>query len=72
MKEYEIVITYLNGCAGDAYPQISFDEAELNDPADYVRKKHGKDFEKIHPGRPARRQGALPVRQCPLLALRIQ
>ena len=47
MKEYEIVITYLNGCAGDAYPQISFDEAELQDPADYVRKKHGKDFDKF-------------------------
>ena len=47
MKEYEIVITYLNGCAGDAYPQISFEEAELNDPAEYVRKKHGKDFGKF-------------------------
>ncbi len=47
MKEYEIVIKFLNGCAGDAYPQISFDEAELNDPADYVRAKHGKEFEKF-------------------------
>ena len=44
MKEYEIVFKYLNGCAAEAYPQISFDEAELNDPADYVRNKHGKDF----------------------------
>ena len=34
MKEYEIVCTYLNGCAGSAYPLNSFDEAELADPAD--------------------------------------
>ena len=27
MKEYEIVLTYLNGCAGAAYPQISFDKS---------------------------------------------
>ena len=47
MKEYEIVITYLNGCAGDAHPQISFEEAQLKDPADYVRQKHGKDFAKF-------------------------
>ena len=47
MKEYEIVLKYLNGCAADAYPQFSFDEAELNDPAEYVRSKHGKDFEKF-------------------------
>lgn len=47
MKEYEIVIKFINGCAGDAYPQITFEEAELSDPADYVRRKHGKDFEKF-------------------------
>lgn len=47
MKEYEIVFTYLNGCAGAAYPQTSFEEAELNDPADYVRRKHGREFEKF-------------------------
>ena len=28
MKEYEIVFTYLNGCAGAAYPQRSFEEVE--------------------------------------------
>jgi hypothetical protein len=44
MKEYEIVLTYLNGCAGAAYPLTSFEEAELADPADYIRAKHGKDF----------------------------
>ena len=47
MKEYEIVLKYLNGCAGEAHPQITFNEAELNDPAEYVRSKHGKDFEKF-------------------------
>ena len=47
MNEYEIVLKYLNGCSGEAYPQMSFDEAELADPADYVRNKHGKNFEKF-------------------------
>ena len=47
MKEYEIVLTYLNGCAGAAYPQISFEEAELASPADYIREKHGKNFDKF-------------------------
>ena len=47
MIEYEIVIKFLNGCAGEAYPQIRFDEAALADPADYVRAKHGKEFEKF-------------------------
>ena len=47
MKEYEIAFTYLNGCAGTAYPQTSFEEAERSDPADYVRRKHGPDFGKF-------------------------
>ena len=47
MKEYEITFTYLNGCAGAAYPQVRFDEAVLSDPADYVRRKHGRDFDKF-------------------------
>ena len=47
MKEYEIVLTYLNGCAGSAYPLTSFEEAELNCPTDYIRSKHGKDFNKF-------------------------
>lgn len=45
MKEYEIVYTYLNGCAGSAYPLTSFEEAQLNDPADYIKAKFGKDFD---------------------------
>ena len=47
MKEYEIVLPYLNGCAGSAYPLTSFEEAELNCPADYIRSKHGKDFDRF-------------------------
>ena len=47
MKEYEIVLTYLNGCAGAAYPLTSFEEAELASPAEYLRAKHGKDFPKF-------------------------
>ena len=47
MKEYEIVATYLNGCSGAAYPQRSFEEAELADPGDFVRTKHGKQFDKF-------------------------
>ena len=47
MKEYEIVLTYLNGCAGAAYPLTSFEEAELDCPADYIRSKHERDFSKF-------------------------
>lgn len=47
MKEYEIVLTYLNGCAGAAYPQTSFEEAELASPDDYVKEKHSKDFDRF-------------------------
>ena len=47
MKEYEIVSTYLNGCAGEAHPQTDFEEAELENTDDFVRAKHGKDFDKF-------------------------
>lgn len=47
MQDYEIVATYLNGCAGAAYPQRSFDEATLADPADYIREKHSQDFDRF-------------------------
>ena len=47
MKEYEIVAKLYNACAGSSRPQTFFEEAELNDPADYVRQKHGRDFEKF-------------------------
>ena len=47
MKEYEIVAKFLNGCAGAAHPQTFFEEAELASTDDFVRAKHGKDFEKF-------------------------
>lgn len=47
MKEYEIVATLLNGCAGEAYPQRTFEEAALADTDDYIRSKHGRDFDKF-------------------------
>lgn len=47
MKEYEIVCTYLNGCAGAAHPIRTFEEAELADPDDYIRSKHGADFDRF-------------------------
>jgi hypothetical protein len=47
MTEYEIVATFLNGCAGEAHPQTFFEEAELENTDTYVRTKHGKDFEKF-------------------------
>lgn len=47
MKEYEIVYTYLNGCAGAAHPTRSFEEAELVDTDAYVRAKHQVDFDKF-------------------------
>ena len=47
MKDYEIVCTYLNACAGAAYPQRSFEEVSLADPADYILAKHGKDAQKF-------------------------
>lgn len=47
MKEYEIVAKYCNACAGSAHPQTWFEEAELRDPDDFVRQKHGRDFGKF-------------------------
>ena len=47
MKEYEIVATYLNGCAGAAYPQRHFEEAEAESPEAYIRAKHAKDFDQF-------------------------
>ena len=48
MKEYEIVATFLNGCAGEAHPQTFFEEAELANTDDFVRTKHGRDHKFFH------------------------
>lgn len=47
MKEYEIVAKFGNACAGSSRPQTFFEEAELNSPEDYVKIKHGNDFDKF-------------------------
>ena len=47
MREYEVVCTFLNGCAGAAHPQTSFEEVCAHSPEDYLRRKHGKDFGKF-------------------------
>lgn len=47
MKEYEIVFTFLNGCAGAAHPQTSVLEAEAVSADEFVRAKHGKDFDRF-------------------------
>ena len=47
MREYEVVCTYLNGCAGEAYPQTSFEEICAESPESWLRQKHGKDFAKF-------------------------
>jgi hypothetical protein len=44
MKDYEIVSTYLNGCAGSAHPITTFEEATLHCPEDYLKEKHGEQF----------------------------
>jgi hypothetical protein len=45
MKEYEIVAIFYNACAGSGRPQTFFEEAELNAPEEYVRAKHGRNFQ---------------------------
>ena len=47
IKEYEIVAKITNACAGASRPQTFFEDAQLAAPADYVRQKHGRDFEKF-------------------------
>lgn len=47
MKEYEIVATFLNGCAGAAHPQTFFEEAELANTDDFIRAKHSRDFDRF-------------------------
>ena len=47
MKEYEIVAKFCNACASSSRPQTYFEEAELENTDDFVRMKHGKDFDKF-------------------------
>jgi len=43
MKDYEVVSTYLNGCAGSAYPITGFEEISVPSPDAYIQAKHSKD-----------------------------
>ena len=45
--EYELVREIKNLCRNNQMRDVFFEEVECNDPADYVRAKHGKDFEKF-------------------------
>ena len=47
MKEYEIVAKFYNACGGSSRPQTFFEEAELESTDDYVRMKHGVEFDKF-------------------------
>lgn len=47
MKEYEIVARFCNACAGSGRPQTYFEEAELDNPDDFVRMKHSRDYDKF-------------------------
>ena len=47
MKEYEIVAKFCNACAGSSRPQTFFEEAELHNTDDFVRMKHGRDFDRF-------------------------
>lgn len=47
MKEYEVVAKFYNACAGSSRPQTFFEEVELECTDEYVRTKHGKDFDKF-------------------------
>lgn len=47
MKEYEIVFTYLNGCAGEAHPIRTIEEVEIASPEAYLRSKHTKEHDQF-------------------------
>lgn len=47
MKEYEVVAKFYNACAGSSRPQTFFEEVELEYTDEFVRTKHGKDFDKF-------------------------
>ena len=47
MKEYEVIAKFCNACAGSSRPETFFEEVELAAPEDYVRVKHGRDFDKF-------------------------
>ena len=47
MKEYDIVYTYYNGCAGEAYPVRTILEAEARSPEHFLQERHPLDWQKF-------------------------
>ena len=47
MKDYEIVLKFFNACGGSSRAQTTFDEAALQNPDDYIRTKHTKEYAKF-------------------------
>ncbi len=46
MKEYEIVHEIFNECANNQMRDVFFEEAEVDDPEQYIRSRHkDKDLE---------------------------
>ena len=43
----EVVARFCNACAGSSRPQTFFEEVELACTDEFVRAKHGKDFDKF-------------------------
>ena len=46
-KEYEVVAEIINACAGSGRPQVYIEDAELEDPDEYVKAKHGRDWDQV-------------------------
>lgn len=46
-KEYEVVAEIYNACAGGGRPQTFMEEVCLEDTDEYVRMKHGRDWEQV-------------------------
>lgn len=46
-KEYEVVAEIINACAGSGRPQVFMEDVELEDTDEYVRAKHGRDWEDV-------------------------
>lgn len=47
MNEYEVVVKFINGCAGEARPQTSFEEIEAASPEAYLKEKHPVDWSRF-------------------------
>lgn len=46
-KEYEVLVEIYNACAGSGRPQTYIEDVELENTDEYVRMKHGRDWEQV-------------------------